>query len=236
MVQVAVLHAGAVSHLLSRRAPGVLPPTLEICSRRIGWERKVSIAAHLSALAALWYVFGFYAALRTSIIPVFFVFPMAFTLNRLGQHYDIDPNDPAKWGTLMKGHWFWDLAFLNSNYHLEHHYFPGCSVLPASFPSARPGSVLRAPSNAMAKLRPARLRMARREPRTAHRLEPRRWRRHCAIPRHSSLIANSYPRIAESLNLTEAAARRPSRNPGEPRTTMRTGVTAGQKPAAAATA
>ena len=22
-------------------------------------------------------------------------------------------------------HWFWDLAFLNSNYHLEHHYFPG---------------------------------------------------------------------------------------------------------------
>ena len=25
----------------------------------------------------------------------------------------------------MKGHWFWDFAFLNSNYHLEHHYFPG---------------------------------------------------------------------------------------------------------------
>jgi fatty acid desaturase len=50
---------------------------------------------------------------------------MAFTLNRLGQHYDIDPDDPAKWGTLMKGHWFWDFAFLNSNYHLEHHYFPG---------------------------------------------------------------------------------------------------------------
>ena len=35
------------------------------------------------------------------------------------------PPDPAKWGTLMKGHWFWDFAFLNSNYHLEHHYFPG---------------------------------------------------------------------------------------------------------------
>ena len=73
----------------------------------------------------LWYFFGFYAALRTSIIPVFFIFPIAFTLNRLGQHYDIDPNDPAKWGTLMKGHWFWDFAYLNSNYHLEHHYFPG---------------------------------------------------------------------------------------------------------------
>lgn len=93
--------------------------------RTIGWERRVSLAAHLSALALLWYFFGSYAALRTSIIPVFFIFPIAFTLNRLGQHYDIDPDDPAKWGTLMKGHWFWDFAFLNSNYHLEHHYFPG---------------------------------------------------------------------------------------------------------------
>jgi fatty acid desaturase len=91
----------------------------------IDWERKVSLAAHLSAVGLLWYVFGFYTALRTSLIPVFFIFPIAFTLNRLGQHYDIDPTDPAKWGTLMKGHWFWDFAFLNSNYHLEHHYFPG---------------------------------------------------------------------------------------------------------------
>ena len=91
----------------------------------IGIERKVSIAAHLLAIAGLWYFFGFLAALRTSIIPVFFIFPIAFTLNRLGQHYDIDPTDPAKWGTLMKGHWFWDFAYLNSNYHLEHHYFPG---------------------------------------------------------------------------------------------------------------
>ncbi len=91
----------------------------------IGRERQVSIAAHLLAIALLWYFFGFYAALRTSIIPVFFVFPIAFTLNRLGQHYDIDPNDPAKWGTLMRGSWFWDFVYLNSNYHLEHHYFPG---------------------------------------------------------------------------------------------------------------
>ena len=59
------------------------------------------------------------------MIPVFFVFPIAFTLNRLGQHYDVDPSDPAKWGTLMRGHWFWDFVYLNSNYHLEHHYFPG---------------------------------------------------------------------------------------------------------------
>jgi fatty acid desaturase len=25
----------------------------------------------------------------------------------------------------MRGNWFWDFVFINSNYHLEHHYFPG---------------------------------------------------------------------------------------------------------------
>jgi fatty acid desaturase len=71
------------------------------------------------------YPIYFPAALRAYVVPVFFVFPIAFTLNRLGQHYDIDPADPAKWGTLMRGQWFWDFVFLNSNYHLEHHYFAG---------------------------------------------------------------------------------------------------------------
>jgi fatty acid desaturase len=106
----------------ARRESSTYPVHLQ---QRIASERRVSIVAHLTALAAIWWVFGFYAAVRTSIIPVFFIFPIAFTLNRLGQHYDIDPSDPAKWGTLMRGHWFWDFAFLNSNYHLEHHYFPG---------------------------------------------------------------------------------------------------------------
>ena len=106
----------------ARRESATYPVELQQQIRR---ERNISVAAHLSAAAALWYFFGAGAAIRTSIIPVFFIFPIAFTLNRLGQHYDIDPDDPAKWGTLMKGHWFWDFAFLNSNYHLEHHYFPG---------------------------------------------------------------------------------------------------------------
>lgn len=106
----------------ARRESSTYPDTLQ---RRIAAERRVSIVFHLTTLAVVWWLFGFYAALRTNIIPVFFIFPIAFTLNRLGQHYDIDPSDPAKWGTLMRGHWFWDFAFLNSNYHLEHHYFPG---------------------------------------------------------------------------------------------------------------
>jgi fatty acid desaturase len=106
----------------ARREASTYPPELQLTIER---ERRLSLAAHLIAIAVVWYAFGFYAALRTNIIPVFFIFPIAFTLNRLGQHYDIDPSDPAKWGTLMKGHWFWDFAYLNSNYHLEHHYFPG---------------------------------------------------------------------------------------------------------------
>jgi fatty acid desaturase len=93
--------------------------------RQIAKERRVSILTHLAALATIWIAFGFAAALRTYIVPVFFIFPIAFTLNRLGQHYDIDPTDPTKWSTLMRGHWFWNFAFLNSNYHLEHHYFAG---------------------------------------------------------------------------------------------------------------
>ncbi|HWW86276.1 MAG TPA: fatty acid desaturase [Vicinamibacterales bacterium] len=93
--------------------------------RQIAMERRVSILAHLTCLTIIWLWAGAAAAARAYLIPVFFVFPIAFTLNRLGQHYDIDPTDPTKWSTLMRGHWFWDFAFLNSNYHLEHHYFPG---------------------------------------------------------------------------------------------------------------
>jgi fatty acid desaturase len=61
---------------------------------------------------------------RIQLVPYFLVFPVAFTLNRLGQHYNIDPSHPLKWSTLMKPSLFWDFLFLNSNYHLEHHYFP----------------------------------------------------------------------------------------------------------------
>jgi fatty acid desaturase len=106
----------------ARRETATYPPELQ---RRIGRERRVSMLFHLSVIALLWYAFGFGAVWRAHIFPVFFIFPVAFTLNRLGQHYDIDPSDPAKWGTLVRGHWFWDFAFLNSNYHLEHHYFAG---------------------------------------------------------------------------------------------------------------
>jgi fatty acid desaturase len=106
----------------ARRESAAYPEPLR---RRIAMERRISLAAHLAVVGSIWWAFGGAAALRAHVIPVFFVFPVAFTVNRLGQHYDIDPSDPAKWSTLMRGHWFWDFAYLNSNYHLEHHYFAG---------------------------------------------------------------------------------------------------------------
>ena len=106
----------------ARRETATYPPELRAT---IAWERQLSILAHLAVLAAIWILAGTGAAMRAYVLPVFFVFPIAFTLNRLGQHYDIDPADPVKWSTLVRGHWFWNFAFLHSNFHLEHHYFPG---------------------------------------------------------------------------------------------------------------
>jgi fatty acid desaturase len=93
--------------------------------KRIARERIVTIVFQLSVLAAIALIGGWAIAFKLYIVPIFFVFPIAFALNRLGQHYDIDPDDPAKWSTLMKSSWFWNPAFLCSNFHLEHHYFPG---------------------------------------------------------------------------------------------------------------
>jgi beta-carotene hydroxylase len=92
--------------------------------RVIRRERLAAVALHLSILGGL-LAWDPAAALRIHAIPVFLVFPVAFTLNRIGQHYWVDPSRPEQWSTLVKSHPFWNLLFLNSNFHLEHHYFPG---------------------------------------------------------------------------------------------------------------
>lgn len=92
--------------------------------RRIGIERICTILFQLGVATTLFLTGGGGVMLRAYVLPIFVVFPIAFVLNRLGQHYDIDTDDPAKWSTLMKPSLFWDYAFLFSNYHLEHHYFP----------------------------------------------------------------------------------------------------------------
>ena len=107
------------------RAAGLEAQGYDLALRRaIRRERFAAIGFHLAVFAALWATMGLALALKLHAIPVFVVFPVAFTINRLGQHYDVDPTDPAKWGTLMKPSRFWDWIFLWSSYHIEHHYFP----------------------------------------------------------------------------------------------------------------
>ncbi len=105
----------------ARREQASYPPELR---SKIAIERNLTILAHLTLLVAVGVLAGWPIALKAYVIPYFGFFPVAFALNRIGQHYDIDPSDPAKWSTLVRGSLFWDTAFLWSNYHLEHHYFP----------------------------------------------------------------------------------------------------------------
>lgn len=93
-------------------------------AKRIKIERVLTIVGHLSILATLIFTLGGWLAFKVYMVPYFLVFPVAFVLNRMGQHYNIDPDDPAKWSTLVKDSPFWNFAFLWSNFHLEHHYFP----------------------------------------------------------------------------------------------------------------
>ena len=92
--------------------------------RRIARERLFTILFQLAVLLTIAFAGGWWIAFKLYVVPVFFVFPVAFALNRVGQHYDINPDDPAQWATLVRGSKFWDAAYLFSNYHLEHHYFP----------------------------------------------------------------------------------------------------------------
>ena len=87
-------------------------------------ERLATVAFQLSVAVALYSAGGWGVLARVWAIPYFLVFPVAFTLNRLGQHYDIDPTHPLKWSTVMAPSRLWDFLFVYSNYHAEHHYFP----------------------------------------------------------------------------------------------------------------
>jgi fatty acid desaturase len=99
--------------------------------RTIARERLATMAVQFGVMGFLFWMgggiftlSGWALAARVQLVPYFIVFPVAFTLNRLGQHYNIDPTHPLKWSTLMKASRLWDFLFLYSNYHLEHHYFP----------------------------------------------------------------------------------------------------------------
>jgi len=91
---------------------------------RLRRERVVVVAVHLATMAAILLLAGPALLVKLYVVPVFFVFPVAFTINRLGQHYDIEPDDPAAWGTVIRANALWNFLFLWSNHHIEHHYFP----------------------------------------------------------------------------------------------------------------
>jgi fatty acid desaturase len=92
--------------------------------RTIAVERAAAIALHLAAATAIGLLGGPARLTWLYVVPVCLVFPPAFALNRLGQHYDIDPGHPSKWSTRMVRSRFWEFVYLWSNYHIEHHYFP----------------------------------------------------------------------------------------------------------------
>jgi fatty acid desaturase len=105
----------------ARRETATYPETLQ---RRIRGERVAAIALHVLFATAVGFFGGATRLLWLWAVPVFFVFPPAFALNRLGQHYDIVPGEPARWGTRMTRSPFWEVVYLWSHLHLEHHYFP----------------------------------------------------------------------------------------------------------------
>lgn len=105
----------------SGRAVAAYPPELR---RRVALERRVAIVAHLCVFGALAAWGGWGLALRAHVAPIFLAFPVWFALNRVGQHYDVDPADPARWTTRMRRSRAWEFVFLWSNHHLEHHALP----------------------------------------------------------------------------------------------------------------
>lgn len=102
------------------RAQATYDPKLR---HKIKKERFTVIGLHLAVLGTFYYM-NPYFAVKAYIIPIFFVFPIAFAINRLGQHYVINPEKVANWSTLMSPNWAWNWLFLFSSYHLEHHYYP----------------------------------------------------------------------------------------------------------------
>jgi fatty acid desaturase len=104
----------------ARKETASYPPALQ---KRIARERMGTILLHLAVMAGISAAGGIGVLARVYLVPYFLVFPIAFALNRLGQHYAIDPEDPAKWGTVMRPSRFWDFWYLYSAYHIEHHYF-----------------------------------------------------------------------------------------------------------------
>lgn len=87
------------------------------------WEKLVNKSFHLGVILYFNWSFGFSFWMKVHAIPHFFWFPVAFMINRCGQHYCCNPKESALQSTNCIGNWFWDLCHLYSEYHVEHHTF-----------------------------------------------------------------------------------------------------------------
>ncbi|MFQ5768684.1 MAG: fatty acid desaturase family protein, partial [Acidobacteriota bacterium] len=120
-----LLYCSPALFFIYARAAGREARSYTDCERRtIARERLATFLLHLALAAALYSSGGGFVLLRVYVIPLFFCFPFAFILNRLGQHYFINPDDPANWSTLINANPVWHFLFLWSNFHIEHHYYP----------------------------------------------------------------------------------------------------------------
>lgn len=104
----------------SARAAAAYPPAMQ---RTIRIEKSAAMLIHIAVMIAL-YRLDPGVLWRAYLFPLFFAFPPAFVINRLGQHYDIDPSRPEAWSTRIDGGPITRFLFLASNHHIEHHYYP----------------------------------------------------------------------------------------------------------------
>lgn len=108
--------------------------------KQIRNEKTFMWLFHLTVAGCLTYFFDFATCWKIHLFPYFFIFPIVFTINRVGQHYNIDPENPLKWTTLMSGGPIVDFIHIYSNYHFEHHYYPAipCYNLPRLHQALQP--------------------------------------------------------------------------------------------------
>lgn len=120
-----LLYATPVLFAIYARAAGMEVKNYAAADRkRINRERFGNLLFHTAWITTLSMTAGGWGMFRIHIVPLFFIFPIAFSLNRLGQHYNIDRSDPAKWSSRVDGNPIWHFLFLWSNFHIEHHYYP----------------------------------------------------------------------------------------------------------------
>jgi len=78
---------------------------------------------HLSAMVYLIKTYSFALWFKVHFLPTLVFFPIAFMINRCGQHYCCNPKDAALQSTGVHGTWYWDLFHAYGQYHIEHHTF-----------------------------------------------------------------------------------------------------------------